>query len=150
MNLLISLLVIIGVSPEGPKDSACELLQRIHSEKEPQVFYRTGKTLTRLSTVFVPNVGRESFQFFVKSPCELKHASVDSIDVAVCPVDKETIGDMHLRGRWYMISWESELSPGSKKHAIFFTARSGIVFKKAFTLNVEGTKRIYKPQGDDK
>jgi hypothetical protein len=122
----------------------------IHPEKEPQVFYCTDKTLTTLRAVFVPNVGRHSFQFFVKSPCELKHASVDSFDVPMCPVDKETIRAMHLRGRWYMINWESESRPGSEKHAILLAARSGIVFKNTFILNVEGTKRIYKPHGEDK
>lgn len=153
MNFLISLLVIIGVSPEGhehPKDSPCRLLQKIHPEKVPQIFYCTGKTLTTLSTVFVPNVDRDSFQFFVKSPCELKQASVDSFDIPMCPVDEETMRDMHLRGRWYLISWKSELRPGSKKHTIFFTARSGLVFKNTFILNVEGTKRLYKPHGEDK
>ncbi|HUI28988.1 MAG TPA: hypothetical protein VLX91_02135 [Candidatus Acidoferrales bacterium] len=129
MNFILAILVIIG-APKGP-----------------QVFYYDGTNLTKLNPIFVPNIGNEIFQLFVKSSYELKYASIDSSGVGMCLVDQAAMKEMKLRGRWYKISWETQLSPGSKQHVIFLTAFSGIIFKRNFIVNVEGTRKLEKPAG---
>jgi hypothetical protein len=139
MNFIVAFFVIIGSFPK-----------EIHSEKEPQVFFYNGQKLIMLNEIFVPNIRRENFRFFVKSQYELEYASMDSSEVAICLVDRITKQEMQLKGRWYTIRWETGLRVGSERHMIFFTARSGTVFTKRFTINVEGTKRLEKPLGEGK
>ena len=129
MNYLFAFLVLIVV-PEGP-----------------QVYILQGTTLARLNTILVPDIRRGSFQFFVKSPCELKHARVDSSDFPLRPLDRSTAKKMGLRGRWYRLNWDTELKTGSETHIILLTARSGAVFKFGFTVNVEGTKKLKSSRG---
>jgi hypothetical protein len=124
------------------------LLALIGPPKGPQVYILNGKTLERLNTIFLPNIHRDNFQFFVKSPCELNFVRVDSSDYSLCLLDRPTTRKMGLRGRWYKLDWATELQPGSKTHAITFTARSGLVFKFNFIVNVEGTAKSKRPRGE--
>lgn len=146
MNLIITLLVMSVAAPELMFQAGSSR----HPEKEPEVFYYDGKSLAALNDILVPNVRQETFQFFVKSSHELRFASIDSSEVGMCMVDQATTKAMRMKGRWYKISWECELKVGSKRHALFLTAFSGVVFKKDFLINVEGTKRIEKPPGVNK
>jgi hypothetical protein len=118
------------------------------SPKEPQVYILNGKTLERLNTIFLPNTHRASFQFFVKSPYELKFVRVDSLDYSLCLLDRPTACKMGLRGRWYKLDWATELQPGSAPHTITFRARSGLAFKHNFIVNVEGTEKSKRPRGE--
>jgi hypothetical protein len=117
------------------------------SPKEPQVYVLNGKTLERLNTIFLPNIHRANFQFFVKSPYELRFVRVDSSDYSLCLLDWPTACKMGLRGRWYKLEWATELQPGSKAHIITLTARSGLVFKFDFIVNVEGTAKSKRLRG---
>ncbi len=132
MNFIIALLVLFGAS------------------KEPQIFYKDGKTLTTLKTIFIPSIRHESFKFFVESPYELRYASVDSTEIGMCLADQTTMKEMQLKGRWYKIDWETDLKTGSMKHTLFLNTRSGAIFKRSFIINVEGSKKIGKPSGEDR
>jgi len=121
-----------------------------HSGNEPQVFYFDGKSLTTLDAIFLPNIGSESFRIFIKSPYELKYASLDSTEISMCLVNRGKMKELKLTGRWYSIQWNTRLKVGASKHIILLTKPSGAVFRKSFMLNVEGNEKIEKPHGDNK
>ncbi len=131
MNYFFAFLVLIG-APKGP-----------------QIYVLNGATLARLNTILVPNIRRGNFQFFIKSPYELKHARVDSSELSLRLLDRSTVKKMRLRGRWYKLSWDAELKTGSETHTILLTARSGAAFKFDFTVNVEGSKKSKSLRGED-
>jgi len=139
MNFIVAFLVMIGTLPK-----------EINSQKQPRAYYCDGRKLIMLNAIFVPNVRRKSFQFFVKSPYELEQASMDSSKVPIHQVDRTTRRKMRLQGRWYTIKCDIGLRVGSEQHVLFLTARSGTVFKKHFTVSVEGTRRLEKPLGEGK
>jgi len=129
MNLIIAALVIIG------------------GFKTPKIFYLEGKDLTELNSIFLPNVRAESFQFFVNSPVELEFSSIDSSSVPMCLVARTIKNELRLKGRWYSINCVMPLKTGSESHMISLFSRSGAVFKKKFTVNVEGTQKVGKQRG---
>ncbi len=127
------------------------------SSSEPQIFFYNGKTVTEINTLTMPNVGSETFQLLVNSPYELRSASVDSSEVGLRLPGKDIVkqlkfseGSLLRKGRWYMISWETELKVGSKQHTVYLKTRFGKIYKKHFTINVEGNKKQEKPAGENR
>jgi hypothetical protein len=105
----------------------------------------------------MPNVGSETFQLLVNSTYELRYASVDSSEVGLCLPEKDIVkqlksseGSLLRKGRWYMITWETELKVGSKQHTVYLKTRSGKIYKKHFRINVEGNKKQEKPAGENR
>ncbi len=142
MNLIIVLLVMVGApSAWMPQAKAPKI------GHEPEVFYYDGKSLSKLDVIFVPNIRRERFHFFVKSPHELRFASLDSSEIEVCLAGRAETETLRLKGRWYKIEWETELRAGSEKHELVLISRSGVISRKKFVVNVEGSKKIEKPPG---
>ena len=115
--------------------------------REPQIFYYNGKALTQLSIIQMPNVGHAAIKLLVNSPYELRSASVDSTEVQMCLPEYALTKELKLKGRWYRLTWEMGLTVGSMRHTLYLTSYCGRIYKKNFTVNVEGTKRLYKPQG---
>lgn len=129
MNLVFALLILLG------------------TPKEPQVYYYNGRILSQLKTLEFPNVRNAAVQFFVYSPYELREASVDSTEIPMCLPDHKLTEELKLRGRWYRLIWVTNLTVGSTQHTLYLTSYWGKIHKKNFTVNVEGNKRIDKPQG---
>lgn len=115
--------------------------------KEPHVYYYNGKNIVSLNVVEMPNARRAVLQFFVHSPYELRNACVDSSDVEMCLPGISLRDKLELKGRWYIISWDARLSVGSSRHVIHLYSCHHKVYDKAFHIDVEGSKRIEKPQG---
>lgn len=138
------------------------------SPNELQIFFYNGKTLTELDTIMMPNVGNVTFQFLINSTYELRSASVDSSGASLCLAGKYlvkrlTFSEKLFRrksttlakssatvGRWYVVKWETTLRVGSKQHTVYLKTRSGKIYKKHFTVNVEGNKKQEKPQGENR
>jgi len=148
MNFILAFLVLLSY-PTGNKQH----------KKEPQVYLynHNGKVLTELNNIMIPNVGNENFQLLVSSPFELQYASVDSEAVALCLVPKKPVEEASkaFRGvthyaRWYTVQWTTELKIGSKLHTIYLTARSGEIYRKTFTINVEGNEKDEKPRRENR
>ena len=115
--------------------------------KQPQVYYYNGKHLVKLNQVEMPNLRHTALRLFVYSPYELRDARVDSSEVGICLPGISERKRLELEGRWYTIDWETALTVGSSRHFIFLNAYGHRVYKKEFFLNVEGAKKIDKPQG---
>ncbi len=117
------------------------------SPKQPQVYHYNGKELVKLHRIEMPNVGRTTFTFFVHSPYELRDAYIDSSEAHVCLPDLSTRKEFKLEGRWYTITWETRLSVGSSGHFIVLRSYRHKEYKEKFFVEVEGTKKMEKPQG---
>lgn len=115
------------------------------SQSEPHVFFYNGKTLAELNVIAMPNVGSETFKFFVSSQYELRSASMDSSEVGLCLPAKSLMKQLNIKGRWYAITWETKMKVGSNRHTIYLTARSGKIYREKFIINVEGNKKVGKP-----
>jgi hypothetical protein len=129
MNILLTLLVLAA------------------PPKQPQVFYYDGRNLVKPDRIEMPNAGHAVMQFFVHSPYELRGASIDSSDVSVCLPDYSLRKSLKLRGRWYTITWDARLTVGSRRHILVINSYRGQTYRESFFVNVEGTKRMEKPQG---
>jgi hypothetical protein len=115
--------------------------------KQPQVFYYNGKHLVKLNQVEMPNVRQAALRLFIYSPYELRYASIDSSEVGMCLPGISVTKKLELEGRWYTIDWQTALTVGSSRHFIFLKAYGHKVYEKEFFLDVEGAKKIEKPQG---
>lgn len=115
--------------------------------KEPQVYYYNSGRLVALRTITMPNEPRAVLEFFVHSPFELVSATLDSSSVHVCLPAISTRKTLNLEGRWYIIRWSTPLSSGSTGHELGLHSFWHKIFKKFFRIEVEGSKRVEKPQG---
>lgn len=141
MNLILALLVLLGTTNEPSEGSR---------QWSGQVFYYDGRTLTQLNTILMPNVGHATLTLFVNSPSELHSARIDSSEAEICLLKTGLMKELKLRGRWYMISWKTDLKVGAAQHTLNITTFSGRTHKKTFSVNVEGSKKQGKPQGVNK
>lgn len=115
--------------------------------KEPQIYYFNSRRLVPLNEINMPNLGHAVLKFFIHSPYELSDARIDSSDAGICLPDIAQRRRLRLHGRWYTISWNTRLSPGSSSHKIFLFSFRHARYEKTFRINVEGTKRLEKPMG---
>lgn len=123
------------------------LLMLAAPQRAPQVYYYNGSHLVKLRTIETGNIGHTVLRFFVHSPHELRYARVDSSDVSLCLPDDSVRTAMKLEGRWYTIRWYTKLTTGSAKHIVTLYECRHKKFSRTFFINVEGSKRINKPQG---
>ncbi len=114
--------------------------------KAPQIYYLNGTHLSELHTIETAGAHREALRFFVHSPFELRGARIDTTSVRMCLPEIAVRRQMKLKGRWYTMEWSTQLTTGSTRHMIILYCRHG-EYKKMFYVNVEGSKRILKPQG---
>jgi hypothetical protein len=115
--------------------------------KQPQLFYYNGTHLVKLNQVEMPNIRHAALRLYIYSPYELRYARIDSSNVGMCLPDITERKRLDLEGRWYTIDWETGLTVGSSRHTIFLNAYGHREYKKEFFLDVEGAKKIDKPQG---
>lgn len=123
------------------------LLMLAAPSKTPRVYYYNGHHLAKLNIIETANTAHTVLRFFVNSPYELRYARVDSSEVSLCLPDSSLRREMKLKGRWYTIRWYTKLSVGSVKHTIVLYRCRHKKFSRTFIINVEGSKRINKPQG---
>ncbi|MCL5020110.1 MAG: hypothetical protein M1339_00280, partial [Bacteroidetes bacterium] len=54
---------------------------------------------------------------------------------------------LKLKGRWYIVSWHTDLKVGAEKHTLWLSCNSGKKLRASFVVQVEGTKKLNKPNG---
>ncbi len=123
------------------------------SEREPRVFLYSAEKLTEVNNIMLPNLGSETFQLIVSSPCELQFARIDSTEMALCLAERNLLeqikgkaGHISSQTRWYTITWRTQLKVGFTSHTIYLTARSGKSYAKLMTISVEGNEKQEKPR----
>lgn len=112
------------------------------NQKSPQFYYWDGKQLEVLKTVQLPNLGSTTLRFYIKSPCKLEAVSLDSEQSRIYLPDRSDRAKFHLKGRWYVIIWQTRLSVGISHHIIDARTVKGESFIQKFSVAVEGAQKI--------
>ncbi len=140
-------IIIIGSFHRSSVNLFIALIVLVGSPKEPQVYYFSGKNLTKLRAIELPNIGQAALRFFVHSPSELLAASIDSSEVELCiPLTRQR-KNLKLRGRWYIVTWYANLNVGAERHRLCLSDASGHKHVISFEVEVEGTRKLTKPKG---
>ena len=113
----------------------------------PQVYYYNGKNLVDLKVIRMPNAPRARVRLFVHSPVELRDACIDSSNADMCLPGIPLRRKLKLEGRWYIVRWEAHLSVGSSRHVVKLFNSHHKAYTRTFRIDVEGSKRVRKPQG---
>lgn len=123
------------------------LLMLTVPSQNPQVYYYNGKNLVDLHVVRMPNAPNAKLLLFVHSPYELRDACIDSSNAELCLPDISLRKEMNLHGRWYIVRRSIRLTVGSSRHVIELYSSRHKAYVRTFRIDVEGSKRIEKPQG---